>query len=81
MVFKDGLVCCVLQVMALGHPVIVVQCPGVSMRLGPVLPADAVVEQVVGVLDKLNVDQACVIGHSYGKGGKKPASTNSHAPQ
>jgi pimeloyl-ACP methyl ester carboxylesterase len=56
-----------LQVMALGHPVIVVQCPGVSMRLGPVLPADVVVEQVVGVLDKLGVDQACVIGHSYGK--------------
>jgi hypothetical protein len=59
--------CCpTLQVMALGHPVIVVQCPGVSMRLGPVLPADAVVEQVVGVLDKLGVEQACVIGHSYG---------------
>lgn len=57
-----------LQVMALGHPVIVVQCPGVSMRLGPVLPVDEVVDQVVGVLDKLGVEQACVIGHSYGKG-------------
>ena len=51
----------------MGHPVIVVQCPGVSMRLGPVLPADQVVEQVVGVLDKLGVEQACVIGHSYGE--------------
>jgi pimeloyl-ACP methyl ester carboxylesterase len=59
--------CCCLQVMALGHPVIVVQCPGVSMRLGSVLSADQVVEQVVGILDKLGVEQACVIGHSYGK--------------
>lgn len=53
--------------MALGHPVIVVQCTGVSMRLGQVMSADEVVEQVVGVLDKLDVEQACVIGHSYGK--------------
>lgn len=53
--------------MALGHPVIVVQCCGVSMRLGPVHTADQVVEQVVGVLDKLGVAQACVIGHSYGE--------------
>jgi pimeloyl-ACP methyl ester carboxylesterase len=53
--------------MALGHPVIVVQCPGVAMRLGQVLPADQVVEQVIGVLDKLGVEQACVIGHSYGE--------------
>lgn len=59
--------CFELQVMALGHPVIVVQCPGVAMRLGPVLPADQVVEQVVGVFDKLGVEQACVIGHSYGR--------------
>jgi pimeloyl-ACP methyl ester carboxylesterase len=60
--------------MALGHPVIVVQCPGVSMRLGPVLPVDAVVDQVVGVLDKLGVEQACVIGHSYGESPSVPAA-------
>jgi pimeloyl-ACP methyl ester carboxylesterase len=53
--------------MALGHPLIVTQCTGVAMRLGPVLAADEVVEQVIGVLDKLGVEQACVIGHSYGE--------------
>jgi pimeloyl-ACP methyl ester carboxylesterase len=53
--------------MALGHPLIVTQCTGVAMRLSPVLSADEVVAQVIGVLDKLGVEQACVIGHSYGE--------------
>ncbi|KAF6265894.1 hypothetical protein COO60DRAFT_768266 [Scenedesmus sp. NREL 46B-D3] len=55
-----------LQVLALGHPLIVVECRAVAMQLGPVSNADEVVEVVVGVLDKLGVEEACVIGHSYG---------------
>lgn len=58
---------CIVQVMALGHPLIVVQCTGVAMRLSPVMSADEVVERVVAVLDKMGVEQACVIGHSYGE--------------
>jgi pimeloyl-ACP methyl ester carboxylesterase len=56
-----------LQVMALGHPLIVVECRAVAMRLGSVATADEVVEAVVGILDKLGVEEACVIGHSYGE--------------
>jgi hypothetical protein len=56
-----------LQVMALGHPLIVVECSSVAMRLGAVATTDEVVEKVVGILDKLNVEEACVIGHSYGE--------------
>lgn len=58
-----------LQVMALGHPLIVVQCTGVAMRLGSVSTADEVVATVVGILDRLGVEEACVIGHSYGEPG------------
>jgi hypothetical protein len=56
-----------LQVMALGHPLIVVECGAVAMRLGSVSTADDVVGTVVGIMDKLHVEEACVIGHSYGE--------------
>ncbi|WIA31944.1 hypothetical protein OEZ86_002801 [Tetradesmus obliquus] len=55
-----------LQVMALGHPLIVVECAAVAMRLGAVSTTDEVVGAVVGIMDKLGVEEACVIGHSYG---------------
>lgn len=56
-----------LQVMALGHPLIVVECAAVAMRLGAVSTTDEVVGAVVGIMDKLGVEEACVIGHSYGE--------------
>eukprot|EP00878_Enallax_costatus_P011622 GHUV01012131.1.p1 GENE.GHUV01012131.1~~GHUV01012131.1.p1 ORF type:complete len:755 (+),score=214.24 GHUV01012131.1:258-2522(+) len=56
----------ILNVMGLGHPVILVEFRGVSMRLGKVFTADEVAETVVGILDKLGVKEACVVGHSYG---------------
>lgn len=56
-----------LQVMALGHPLIVVQFNAVAMRLSDVDTADQAVDKVVGILDKLEVPEACVIGHSYGE--------------
>eukprot|EP00879_Flechtneria_rotunda_P012361 GHRR01012908.1.p1 GENE.GHRR01012908.1~~GHRR01012908.1.p1 ORF type:complete len:712 (+),score=258.73 GHRR01012908.1:229-2364(+) len=56
----------ILHVMGLGHPVIVVEFKGVSMRLGRVYSADEVADTVVGVLDKLGIKEACVVGHSYG---------------
>jgi hypothetical protein len=64
-----------LQVMALGHPLIVVECRAVAMRLGSVSTADDTVEAVVGVMDKLGVEEACVIGHSYGESRKCGSAT------
>jgi pimeloyl-ACP methyl ester carboxylesterase len=57
----------ILHVMGLGHPVITVEFRGVAMRLGKVYTADEVADAVVGILDKLNVKEACVVGHSYGE--------------
>ena len=34
-----------------------------------VYTADEVADTVVGILDKLGVKEACVVGHSYGEGG------------
>ncbi|WIA08349.1 hypothetical protein OEZ85_007789 [Tetradesmus obliquus] len=56
----------ILHVMGLGHPVITVEFRGVAMRLGKVYTADEVADSVAGILDKLNVKEACVVGHSYG---------------
>eukprot|EP00882_Tetradesmus_deserticola_P017735 GHRQ01019014.1.p1 GENE.GHRQ01019014.1~~GHRQ01019014.1.p1 ORF type:complete len:122 (-),score=14.02 GHRQ01019014.1:643-1008(-) len=56
----------ILHVMGLGHPVISVEFRGVAMRLGKVYTADEVADSVAGILDKLNVKEACVVGHSYG---------------
>jgi pimeloyl-ACP methyl ester carboxylesterase len=65
----------ILHVMGLGHPVITVEFRGVAMRLGKVYTADEVADSVAGILDKLNVKEACVVGHSYGEYlGSSPAS-------
>lgn len=56
----------ILQVMALGHPLVIVQFNSVAMRLSSIDTADDAVDKVVGILDKLGVPEACVIGHSYG---------------
>eukprot|EP00878_Enallax_costatus_P038634 GHUV01044020.1.p1 GENE.GHUV01044020.1~~GHUV01044020.1.p1 ORF type:complete len:508 (+),score=121.93 GHUV01044020.1:228-1751(+) len=59
----------ILQVMALGHPLIIVQFNAVAMRLSSIDSADEAVVKVIGILDKLGVPEACVIGHSYGEHG------------
>lgn len=59
----------IMHVVGLGHPVIAVEFRGVSMRLGKVFTADEVADTVVGILDKLGVKEACVVGHSYGERG------------
>ncbi|KAF6257737.1 Alpha/Beta hydrolase protein [Scenedesmus sp. NREL 46B-D3] len=56
----------VLQMVAAQHPIIAVEFKGVSMRLGKVMTADEVAAAVVGMLDELGVQQACVLAHSYG---------------
>eukprot|EP00775_Hariotina_reticulata_P003336 gene3336-3612_t len=55
-----------LQVMALGHPVIAVEMNTVAMRLSTVQTADEVLAGVIEVMDRLMVKKACVVGHSYG---------------
>jgi pimeloyl-ACP methyl ester carboxylesterase len=64
--FPAGYLEMILHVMGLGHPVITVEFRGVAMRLGKVYTADEVADSVAGILDKLNVKEACVVGHSYG---------------
>ncbi|WIA42213.1 hypothetical protein OEZ86_009473 [Tetradesmus obliquus] len=56
----------VLQMVAGGHPIIAVEFKGVSLRLGKVMTADEVEAAVVGMLDELRIERACVMAHSYG---------------
>ncbi|WIA21765.1 hypothetical protein OEZ85_000927 [Tetradesmus obliquus] len=56
----------VLQMVAGGHPIIAVEFKGVSLRLGNVMTADEVEAAVVGMLDELRIERACVMAHSYG---------------
>lgn len=45
-----------------------VSAAGVS-ACSKVFSADEVADTVIGILDKLGVKEACVVGHSYGKQG------------
>lgn len=53
--------------MALGNPLIAVEFEGVSLRFGAAQSPSEIADSVVGVLDKLGVARACVVGHSFGE--------------
>lgn len=48
--------------------------PLVLLHRSKVFVADEVADTVVGVLDKLGVREACVVGHSYGAWGRGPSA-------
>eukprot|EP00879_Flechtneria_rotunda_P002453 GHRR01002650.1.p1 GENE.GHRR01002650.1~~GHRR01002650.1.p1 ORF type:complete len:398 (+),score=48.43 GHRR01002650.1:380-1573(+) len=55
------------HVIALEHPVIVIEYKHVAMRLSAYIPTvDEVTENVVKILDYEQIPKVCVVGHSYG---------------